>query len=72
MPHRLLARPAAEDRRAHGLAMSFGFADTLPSVNWSPPEAELLLVQAQAQAEASALDLPAVEDAWAATEPMGL
>ncbi|MFO1252106.1 hypothetical protein [Inhella sp.] len=72
MPHRLLARSSADDSRSHALSMSFAFSETLPSVSWAPPPAELLYDQTIGQARNQALDLPALESAWAETERMGL
>jgi len=72
MSHLKLARPAAEDSRAHARAMSFGFSETLPSVNWLPPGTELLYHPTDAAAANQPLDLPALESAWAETERMGL
>ncbi|MBH9576985.1 hypothetical protein [Inhella proteolytica] len=71
MPHRLLARSSADDSR-HALSMSFAFSETLPSVSWAPPPAELLYDQTLAQERSAALELPALETAWAETERMGL
>ncbi len=72
MPHRLFARASADDTRSQALSMSFAFSETLPSVSWAPPPAELLYDQTLAPQGSATLELPALEAAWAETERMGL
>ena len=72
MPHRLLACTPADDARAYPMAMSFSFSDSLPSTDWSPPDATLLYEPTPLQVRAPALELPSLCSAWAETEHLGL
>ena len=72
MPHRLLACAAAENTRPYPLAMSFSFSESLPATDWSPPDATLLYEPSQIQEEGPGLSLPALCNAWAETEHLGL
>ena len=72
MPYRLLASTSAQDfKRLHSAPLSFGFSDTLPATDWTPPDPSLMYEPTSA-AQSPALDLPPPSTAWAETERMGL
>jgi hypothetical protein len=72
MPHRLLACTATEDTRSYPMAMSFSFSESLPSVDWSPPDATLLYEMSQSPSHGKTLKLPTPCVEWAETERLGL